>query len=174
MSNPRNRSPLLVHAQAQAASEGLAAFPFTADVAQGANLEDVGIVPTLAQGRVREDEFQWRVETEQLLLVLHNQAVGAFGVVAAGVALIALSGIGPGTFLVDGEVAIVNIKDGGIQVDLFEQAQIIGMIRPALVFLRTSGRTCLSAVGRCVVLAVMRDGIDEEQRQHLDSLRAQA
>ena len=152
---------MLVHAQAQAASEGLAAFPFAADVAQGANLEDVGIVPALAQGRVREDEFQRRVETEQLLLVLHNQAVGAFSVVA--VTLIVLGGIRPGPFLIDREVAVMNIGDGRIPVDLFKQAQIIGMIHQALVFLLE--HQCVLAFLRLaagVVLAVMGHGVDEE------------
>ena len=36
---------LLVHAQAQAAADGLAPLALGADVAQGADLEDVGVVP---------------------------------------------------------------------------------------------------------------------------------
>ena len=39
---------VLVHAQAQAAADGLAALALGADVAQRANLEDVRVVPALA------------------------------------------------------------------------------------------------------------------------------
>ena len=49
---------LLIDAQAQAAPNGLPSLAFGADVAQGANLKDVGIVPTFAQSRVREDELE--------------------------------------------------------------------------------------------------------------------
>ena len=43
---------VLIHAQAQTAADGLAALLFRCHVAQDANLEDVGIVPALAQGGV--------------------------------------------------------------------------------------------------------------------------
>ena len=49
---------LLVDAEPQAASDGLAAFALGAHFAEGANLEDVRVVPALAQGRVGEDELQ--------------------------------------------------------------------------------------------------------------------
>ena len=40
-----------IHAETQAAPDGLAAFAFGAHLAEGANLEDVRIVPALAQVR---------------------------------------------------------------------------------------------------------------------------
>ncbi len=82
---------LLVDAQPQAAPDGLAAFPLGAHLAEGANLEDVRVVPALAQRRVGEDELQLGLEAQQLLLVPHDQVVGAFGVVA--VALVVLGGV---------------------------------------------------------------------------------
>ena len=84
---------LLVDAETQAAADGLAALALGAHLAQGANLEDVRVVPALAQGGVGEDELQRRLEAQQLLLVLHDQVVGALGVVA--VALVVLGGVRP-------------------------------------------------------------------------------
>ena len=49
---------LLVHAQTQAAADGLPALALGAHLAEGANLEDVRVVPALAQGGVGEDELQ--------------------------------------------------------------------------------------------------------------------
>ena len=98
---------LLVHAKPQAAADRLAALPFGAHLAQGADLEDVRVVPALAQRRVGEDELQLGLEAQQLLLVLHDQVVGALGVVA--VALVVLGRVGPGSLLVDGEIAVVDL-----------------------------------------------------------------
>ena len=53
---------LLVDAETQAAADGLAALALGAHLAQGANLEDVRVVPALAQGGVGEDELQRRLE----------------------------------------------------------------------------------------------------------------
>ena len=50
--------PLLVHAEPQAASDGLAAFTLRAHFAEGANLEDVRVVPAFLERRVGEDELQ--------------------------------------------------------------------------------------------------------------------
>ena len=103
---------LLVDAQAQAAADGLAALALGAHLAQGANLEDVRVVPAFAQGRVGEDELQLRLEAQQLLLVLHDEVVGALGVVA--VALVVLGGVRPRSFLVDGEIAVMDFRGVGL------------------------------------------------------------
>ena len=62
---------------------------------EGANLKDVGIIPALAQSRVREDEAQRHARVEQTLLVPHDEVIGVLviGTVAArvlGVALLVL------------------------------------------------------------------------------------
>ena len=97
---------VLIDAEAQAPSDSLAAFAFTAHVAQGANLEDVRVIPAFAQRRVREDEFELRIETQQLLFVLHDQIIGTLSIVAIG--LIIFLGFRPATLFVDREVAIVQ------------------------------------------------------------------
>ena len=73
---------LLVHAEPQAAPDGLAALALGAHFAQGANLEDVRVVPALLERRVGEDELQRRLEAQQLLLLPHDQVVGSLGIVA--------------------------------------------------------------------------------------------
>jgi len=73
---PAQAFALLVHAEPQAAPDGLAALALGAHLAQGADLEDVRVVPAFAQRRVGEDELQGRLEAEQLLLVPHDEIVG--------------------------------------------------------------------------------------------------
>ena len=102
---------LLVHAETQAAPDRLPALALGAHLADGANLEDVRVVPALAQGGVGEDELQLRLEAQQLLLVLHDEVVGALGVVA--VALVVLGGVRPCSLLVDGEIAVVDFRGVG-------------------------------------------------------------
>ena len=53
---------ILVHAETQAAADGLAAFALGAHFAQGADLKDVRVVPALLQRGVGEDELQRRLE----------------------------------------------------------------------------------------------------------------
>src|SRR3546814_17339018 len=73
---------LLVDAQAQAATDGLAAFPLRADFTQSANLEHVGIVPALFQGGVGKDALELRLEAQELFIVLNDEVIGAQGSVA--------------------------------------------------------------------------------------------
>ena len=57
-----------------------------------ADLEDVRVVPALAQRRVREDEAHGLLEREQPLLVAQDQVVGAPRVVVVDAdAVLALS-----------------------------------------------------------------------------------
>src|SRR3546814_19583294 len=59
---------------------------------------------------------------QQLLLLLHDQVVGALGILP--VARIVLGGIGPAALLVDGEIAVVHFFGGGLQIDLGKQALV--------------------------------------------------
>src|SRR5208282_4764420 len=67
---------LLVDAQAQATADGLPALALGTHLAQSANLKHVRVIPALAQGGVREDEFELGIEAQKLLLVAHNEVVG--------------------------------------------------------------------------------------------------
>src|SRR5690606_12508072 len=91
-------------------ADGLAPFPLAADVAQAADLEDVGVVPAFAQGRVREDELEWRLEAEKPLLVLHDQVVRAVvSLRVAACVLEDLDGLRADLLLVDREVAVMHV-----------------------------------------------------------------
>src|SRR3546814_6057745 len=68
---------LLVDAPAQAATDGLAAFPLRADFTQSANLEHVGIVPALFQGGVGKDELDLRLQDYVLFIVVHTEVLVA-------------------------------------------------------------------------------------------------
>ena len=104
---------VLVHAQAQAAADGLAALALGPHVAQGANLEDVRIVPAFAQRGVGEDELERRLEAQQLLLVPHDQVVGVVvGLRVASGVFEHLDRLAADLLLVDGEVAVVNLLGG--------------------------------------------------------------
>ena len=63
---------VLIDAKTKAASDRLPPFSLGPDVPQCADLEDIGIVPPLAQCGMREDELERLIETQQLLLVLHD------------------------------------------------------------------------------------------------------
>ena len=58
---------LLIDAQAQAAADRLPALALGAYLAQGADLKDVGVVPTLLQRGMGEDELELGLEAQQLL-----------------------------------------------------------------------------------------------------------
>src|SRR5438477_7858467 len=113
---------LLVHAQAQAAPDSLPPLLLAAHLTQGANLEHIRVVPALAQGGVGEDELELSVEAQQLLLVAHDQVVGALGVIA--VALIVLGGVLPYAPLVDREVTVVHFGYVALQIHFLEETLI--------------------------------------------------
>ena len=81
---PAQPLALLVDAQPQASADRLPPLAFRAHFAKGANLKNVRIVPALLEGRVGEDELELRLKAQELLLVFHDQAVGALRVVPAG------------------------------------------------------------------------------------------
>jgi len=112
---------------------------------------------------VGEDEFQRRIEGQQLLFLLHDQVVGTLGVLA--VARGVFTGVRPAAFLVDGEVAVVDFLGGTRQVDFAEQTLISGQLGRAAIFLFEDARVvALDRVAVGVVLAVLVHRIDEEQR----------
>ena len=130
---------VLVHRQAQAAADLLPLLHGAAGLVERADLEDVGVVPALAQRRVAEDEAQRLVQGEQALLVLHDQVVDL--VVGLRVAARVLEH----ALLVLGEVAVVEPLDR-----LLEPVEIAGTARPwptPPAPPRTPRRTCPSPAG---------------------------
>src|SRR6185312_8403602 len=124
---------LLVDAETQAAADRLAALALAAHLADGAKLEDVRVVPALAQGGVRKDELQLRLKAQQFLLVFHDQAVGALCVFT--IALVILGGVRPRSLLVDGEITVVNLRRIRLQVNFLEQGVVLWLCSGLSIFL---------------------------------------
>jgi len=55
---------VLIHRQAETAADLLPLLHGAPGLIEGADLEDIGVVPTFAQGRMTEDEAQRLVEGE--------------------------------------------------------------------------------------------------------------
>ena len=170
---------VLVDADPEAAADGLAPLALGADVAERADLEDVGVVPSLAESGVGEDELEGLVEAEEALLVLHDERVGALGVVAgAGVGelpLLVERGLGVAALLVDGEVAVVDVLSGGVEVGALEERLVAGGLCSAgVLVLEDLGVEPLPGVAVLVVGAVEIDAGDEEETEHLDPLGPEA
>ena len=152
----RVKAPLaiLAHRQTQAAPDRLPPLALGADLAQCANLENVRVVPSLAQRRVAEDEAQRLARGEQPLLVAHDQIVSL--VIRLGRApLAAVLGLP----LVHGKIPIVH---------LFHRQRIQGRVTRLLGKLPVQLRKPLPKLP--IRLSVMRHAVHEEKRQHLHSL----
>ena len=122
---------------------------------------------------MREDELERRLQAEQPFLVLHDEVVGALGAVTSG--LVALGSVRPPALLVDREVAVVDLCCVTAEVDLLEEARVVGVHRELLVLgLEHLGVLALDRVAVIVVPAVLVHRVDEEQRQHLDALRSKS
>src|SRR5664279_4962062 len=154
-----------IDAETQTPSDGLAALAFSSHFTYGANLEDVRIVPALAQRGVREDELQRGLQAEQLLLVAHDEVVRVIVRfrVAAGV-LENLNGLCAHLLLVDGEIAFADILSGGAKVYLVKECLVIGVLSPPTVFLlEDAGIRALHWIPVSIVPAVFVHRVDEEQ-----------
>lgn len=78
-----------IDADPQATTDSLPALALCSNLTDSADLKHVWVIPSLAQGRVRENKLQLSLEAQQLLLVLHNEVIGTFRIIA--VALSAVS-----------------------------------------------------------------------------------
>ena len=122
---------------------------------------------------MRKDELQLRLEAQQLFLFLHDEVVSPFRVVAVG--LIALLGIQPFAFLVDGKIAVMDFCRLMVEVDFLKQAAKLRLGGSRLVFrLEHFGILAFGGNAIAVVFPIVLDHVDEEQRQNLDAERAKA
>ena len=139
--------------EAEAAADLLALFDLALGLVECADLEDVGVVPAFAQGRVREDELERGGRVEEPGLVAHDELVGV-GVGGGGAAGVfgvagARGGEVAGVDLAYGRVVEVAVERMGAEV-------LVCLFEPEAE---------LAVVGR-----VVRDAVDEEERQDLDLL----
>ncbi len=145
------------------------------DVAQGADLEDVGVVPALLERGVGEDELERGLEAEELLLLLHDQAVRVVIGLDPRLPLMFSTVLPPTPLLVDREVPFMDVFRGSGEVDLAEQRAVVREVGgPPVLLLEDQRQRPLHRVAVLVVAAVFGDLVDEEERKHLDALRAEA
>ena len=120
-----------------------------------------------------KDELERGLKAKKFFLLLHDQVVSPFGILS--VASIIFGGIRPAPFFVDGKVAVVDFFGSTRQIHFREQTLIRRQFGGTPVFLfKDSGVVTLHGVTVGVVLTVFVHRIDEKQRQHFDTLRAQA
>ena len=164
---------LLVDAETQAAPDSLPPFALGLDVTQRADLKNVGIVPSLAQRRMREDELERCREVQEFLLLFHDQIVSALRVVT--IYLVVLGGVGPTTLPVDREVTVVDLLGGRGQIRFSKKGAVVWMIgEMPILFLEHQRIIALDGIARFVLAPITIHGVNEEQAEHLDSPRAQA
>lgn len=162
---------VLIDAEAQATPDLLPLLHGARRLIQRANLEDVRIVPALAQRRVGEDEAQRCLHGKQAFLVFHDERVGIIVALRLAARVLRVA------FLVHGKIAVVNVADI-VEVLLAVKAdaeQLVPFVLDEVTIARLEHlriRPRLFLAVR-VVDAIIRHLVDEEQRQHLDPHREQ-
>ena len=173
---------VLVNAEAHSAADLLTLGGLRPRLLERADLEDVGVVPALAQGRVAEDEPHGLVEREQPLLVLEDEVVAAPGVIVVDadalrrLGLLLALGLDRVALLVDGEVPVVDLVRR-VAPQVLQVARVREVVRRGVREpIRNGGGILLLedlpvADGRAVAghVAVLRDLVDEEEREALDA-----
>ena len=152
-----------IHTEAQAASHLLPLLADAVRLAKRTYLKHVGIVPSLAQSRMREYEAHWLVKTQQTLLVLQYKVVGrdVIGCIRASLGL----AVHRTAFLVNGKVTRVRVLHGnaakvghiiGIEhVLLFVQLRHVFLLE----YLAIASQELLSVL---VIFTVVCHLVDEE------------
>ena len=122
-------------------------------LAQGANLEDIGVIPTFTQRRVGKYKLELGVKTKQLFFFLHNQVISASGVVAAG--LVIIGGLCLSPFLIDGEIAVMHLFRLCAQIHFIKEALIVWMgCKAAIFFFEHQRILAFFAHSVCAIAAV--------------------
>ena len=164
---------LAVHAQAQSAANLLSFADFVVRMLQRADLEHVGIVPSLAQRGMAEDEPRGLFEAQQAFLVLQNQVVCADVVAVLRPAFdLRVDGM---AVLVDAEISLVHVTAvrGAQPVEIagsVVETVLDEIMHAAVVLLLEHVRVlAVQRLAVIVVPAVFRHLVDEEQAQALDA-----
>ena len=156
--------PALIDAKTQPAPDSLPPFPLGANIAQSANLEHIRVIPSLAQRRMGENEPERLVETQQLLLIPHDEIVCAFGIITINLGI--LGCVHPSAFPVYREITVMNHLGGSRQARFPEQRAVIRVSREPLVLLlehlRIIALDCMTVL---IIPAVPLHAIDEEQAE---------
>ncbi|EKD97834.1 MAG: hypothetical protein ACD_23C00718G0002 [uncultured bacterium] len=141
---------------------------------QSADHEHVGVIPTLTQSGVGEDETHRLFKLKQLLLLSKNQVIGIHVIGFRG--LLSRLGVHHALgFLVDRKVAFMRAPSGdAVEIPVVRrvfQRQHFGQLLVVL-FLKHQGVLAV-LLTHVVIAAVFADRVNEKQRQHLDALGKQ-
>ena len=159
---------VVVYANAQPASHLLPLLDGALGVPQGANLEDVGVVPALAQGGMGENETDMPIfpgEADQQVLPFHDEFVGRH--VIAGVSSpLDLAVDRLSRLLVNAEVSRVGVV--GLNFAEVTLIRVIGIQSevfieyPDIFFLEDSAILPKRFLAVGIVLAIFRHLVDKE------------
>ena len=164
---------VLVDAQAQATAHFLPLCNVAVGVLQGANLEDIGVVPTFPQGGMGEDEAGRLLEGQQPLLVFQNQFVGR-NIIGELAAFLGSAVDAAARLLVDAEITTMDfgyIIPGGFQVSLVGRVEqldvVVGNIN--ILLLKHLAVFAQNFIAVLVILTVFGNFINEEQGEGLNA-----
>ena len=165
---------LLIHTDTQASPHLLTLGCSTIRMAEGTNLENVWIIPTLTQGRVREDESCRFIKAQQTFLVFQNQVV-CRDIIRRVISSLHIT-IHSMTFLIYREVTIMYLLyRESLQILLiviFKQRQVLIQIAIILI-LEHLPQVTLYYFPTLIISFVVGHFIDKEQREGLDTLLEQ-
>ena len=164
---------LVVNAESQTAAYFLTLLRDAVCLSERTDLEDVRIIPTFSQGRVGEDEANWRVswvETQQPFFIFHNQVVSRYVVASGSLLLIAiLDALGLG---VDGEITLMGLvdRDAAEILHIFRVVHILIFVQLCPVFLfEYLSIAAQHRIAVFIILAILGNLVDEEKGEALDA-----
>ena len=143
---------------------------------QRTNLEHVRVIPTFTQCGVRENETHrgfFRVTIQKQLLVLHDQVIGV-NIIGCAFLLVGKLAVGHLALFVNGEVTGMGVMGGNcvqiLYVVLVSDFPLHGAENVVVFFLEHIRIDAVERMSSLVVLLVLCNLVDEEQRQNLDAL----
>ena len=148
----------LVHGQAEATADLLPFLRGGNRFVQRADLEHIRIVPPFAQRGMAENEPQRLLGGEEAFLVAHDETIDI--IIRLRVAL----GVFKDTLFVLGEIAVVELLHRPWQQAL----ETLVLHQLAVALLKGQSKLARDRASFVVGATVVRDAIDEEEREHLD------
>ena len=159
-----------INAKSESSANLLSSLNVGIRVLQSTNLEYVGVIPSLSESRVREDKPCGFVEGKKSLLVLQDKVVCRD--IVGDIRSSCCSRVNLMTFLVDGEISLVNLC-GGVSLQVLNVRSVKEgdiLVHDARVFfLEDLAVKTVDFVSVLVVLSVLRNLVDKEERENLDS-----
>ena len=166
----------MIDAQAQSATDFLPLANLAAALFQRTNLEHVRVVPAFTQRGVRENETHrgfFRITIQKQFLVLHDQVIGV-NIIGCAFLLVGKLAVGHLALFVNGEVTSMGIMGRNrVQIPyvvFISNFPLHGAENVVVLFLEHIRINAVERMSSLVVLLVLCNFVDEEQRQDLDAL----